>query len=95
MVKTQHCAKQMHNRGLTNSMVELVELFGYQVGDRVILDKKHIRELLEEINTVRKELIKMYEKGGVAVVTKNDSMLTAFALTQRMGKVKEKYRRAG
>lgn len=95
MIKTQHCVKQMHNRGLTPTMVELVELFGYQVGDRVILDKKQIRELLSHINAVRQQLIKMYEKGGVAVVAKNNSMLTAFAITQRMGKVKEKYKRAG
>lgn len=95
MIKTHHCAKQMHNRGLTDRMLDLVEQFGYQVGDRVILDKKHIRELLEQINALRKELIKMYEKGGVAMVTKNDIILTAFAITKRMDKVKKKYKRAG
>ncbi|MCX8125387.1 MAG: hypothetical protein N3F66_14660 [Spirochaetes bacterium] len=95
MTKTQHFAKQMHNRGITHTMVELVELFGYQVGDRVILDKKQIHQLLHRINVVRDELIKMYQKGGVAVVEKNGSMITAFPITQRMGRVKQKYKWGG
>lgn len=92
---TQHCVKQMHNRGITNNMVELVQLFGYQVGDRLIMDKKQIQELLDEINELRHQLLKMYEKGGVAVVEKNGALITAFAIQKRIGKIKKQYKHAG
>ncbi|MEW6525964.1 MAG: hypothetical protein AB1444_04760 [Spirochaetota bacterium] len=95
MTTTQHCVKQMNNRGITNTMVELVQVFGYQVGDRVIMDKKQIHELLVEINELRHQLLKMYEKGGVVVVEKDGHLITTFVLTHRMGRVKQKYKRAG
>lgn len=92
---TQHCVKQMHNRGITNTMVELVQLFGCQIGDRLIMDKKQIQELLVEINELRHQLLKMYEKGGVTVVEKNGALITAFAIQKRIGKIKKQYKHAG
>jgi hypothetical protein len=80
----------MNNRGITQTMENLVMLFGYQLGDRIIIDKKQVKELLGYVNAIRQELIKMYEKGGVAVVQKDGNLLTTFALTQRMGRVKQK-----
>ncbi len=95
MTYSHHCVKQMHNRGLTHTMVELVQLFGYQMGDRLILDKKQICQLIEHINAVRKVLIKMYEKGGVAVVEKGDHIITAFQIKERMGRIKIKCQKVG
>ena len=94
MTATQHCIKQMHNRGITNAMIQMVQLFGYQVGDRVVMDKRQIKELLAEINELRHQLIKMYEKGGVAVVEKNGRLITTFAIQDRVDKIKKKYKYA-
>ena len=94
MTATQHCIKQMHNRGITNAMIQMVQLFGYQVGDRVMMDKRQIQELLAEINELRHQLIKMYEKGGVAVVEKNGRLITTFAIQDRVDKIKKKYKYA-
>ncbi len=94
MKYTQHFVKQAHNRGITDTMVTLVELFGYEVGDRIVLDKKVTRELIDEVNALRHELIKMYEKGGVALVEKNGQIITGFPITVRMGRVKQKYKKA-
>ncbi len=95
MTYTQHFAKQAHNRGITLTMVMLVELFGYQVADRIVLDKKQTQQLLNEVNALRHELIKIYEKGGVALVEKNGHIITGFPITARMGRVKQKYKKAG
>ncbi|MGB4269625.1 MAG: hypothetical protein WBK20_10645 [Spirochaetota bacterium] len=95
MKYTQHFAKQTHNRGITNTMVELVQLFGYEFGDRIVLDKKQTRQLLDEVNALRHELIKMYEKGGVALVEKNGALITAFAIQKRMGKIKKQNKYVG
>ncbi len=40
MKYTRHCLKQIHNRGLTHAMVELVWLFVKRVSDGIIPDKK-------------------------------------------------------
>lgn len=62
----------MNNRGITQTMENPGMLFGYQFGDRILLDRKQVKELLEYVNAIRHELIKMYEKGGVAVVEKTE-----------------------
>jgi hypothetical protein len=95
MTATQHCIKRMHNRGITNSMIDIVQMFGYLVVDRVMMDKKQIQKLLAEINELRHQLIKMYEKGGVVVVESNGILITAFAIQDRVGKIKKKYKKAG
>lgn len=95
MTATQHCIKQMHNRGITHSMIQLVQMFGYQVGDRVMMDKKQIQELLAEVNELRHQLMKMYEKGGVTVVERDGRIITTFAIQDRVGKIKRKYKNAG
>ena len=93
MKYTQHFVKQAHNRGITSTMITLVELFGYEYGDRMLLDRKQTQELLLEVNVLRKQLIKLCEKGGIALVRKNGQVITGFPITDRLGRVKQKYKK--
>lgn len=78
MVTTKHCQSRMSQRGLPKRLLELVLEFGKENGDNLILNKKATQKVIEEIDTIRKELLKVLDKGGVTVVFDNDTLITAY-----------------
>lgn len=68
----------MSQRGLPKRLLELVLEFGKENGDKLILNKKATKKVIEEIDTIRKELLKVLDKGGVTVVLDNDILITAY-----------------
>lgn len=78
MVTTKHCQTRMSQRGLPKRLVDLVLEFGKENGDKLILNKKATQKVIDEIDTMRKELLKVMDKGGVTVVIDNDSLITAY-----------------
>ena len=43
-----------------------------------MLNKKATQKVIDEIDTMRKDLLKVMDKGGVTVVINNDSLVTVY-----------------
>lgn len=78
MVTTKHCQTRMSQRGLPKRLLDLVVEFGKDSGDKLILNRKATQKVIDEIDTMRKELLRIMDKGGVTVVVDNDSLITAY-----------------
>lgn len=78
MVTTKHCQARMSQRGLTKRLLDLVLEFGKDSGDKLILNKKATQKVIDEIDMMRKELLRVMDKGGVTVVLENESLITAY-----------------
>lgn len=78
MVTTKHCQARMSQRGLPKRLLDLVLEFGKYSGDKLILNKKATQKVIDEIDTIRKELLRIMDKGGVTVVVNNELCITAY-----------------
>jgi hypothetical protein len=78
MVTTKHCQSRMAQRGLPKRLLDLVLEFGKDSGDKLILNKKATQMVIDEIDTMRKELLRIMDKGGVTVVLDNEALITAY-----------------
>ncbi len=78
MIKTKHIVDRMNQRGINAKMIELALEYGINKKDKIILDKKNISKLLKEIDSYRKDLLKIMDKNGLVVVAVNDSLLTVY-----------------
>lgn len=78
MAKTRHMHKRMSQRGITQRMVSLISEFGVTIDDKQILDRKNIDELLKGMDDLRKDLLKLRDKGGLVVVEANDTLITTY-----------------
>lgn len=74
MHKTGHIQKRMSQRGITQDMVALVMAHGDLEGDKVVLGRKQSKRLLRAYQT----LVKVLDKGGIAVVTQDDALITTY-----------------
>jgi len=80
MSKTRHIEQRMSQRGIKQSMIDLVLNFGIPQGDKVVLNRKAIDCVLNELEKLKKDALKMREKGGLVVVEVDDCLLTTYAL---------------
>ena len=78
MITTKHCQARMSQRGLPKKLLDLVLEFGKDKGDKLILNKKATQKVIDEIDAIRKELLRIMDKGGVTVVLDNESLITAY-----------------
>ena len=78
MVTTKHCQSRMALRGLPKRLLDLVLEFGKDSGDKLVLNKKATQMVIDEIDTMRKELLRIMDKGGVTVVLDNEALITAY-----------------
>jgi hypothetical protein len=78
MVTTKHCQARMSQRGLPKRLLDLVLEFGKNNGDKLILNKKATQKVIDEIDSIRKELLKVMDKGGVTVILDNDTLITTY-----------------
>jgi hypothetical protein len=82
MKYTQHAKVRMAQRGIPHRLVGVARKYGRIDGDRCVLDRRAIRETLSELAAERALLIKVMDKGGVAVAEDNDTVITVFNLEQ-------------
>ncbi len=75
---TKHSLARMSQRGLPKKLVDLAFEFGKEQGDRLILNRKATQKLINEIDGMRKELLKVIDKGGMTLVVDNDTLITAY-----------------
>jgi len=81
---TKHARIRMGQRGIPDRIANLVSECGRIEGDMRILDRREARILLDEIDRRRKDLMRVIDKGGVAVVEEGNRVITAFNLTERL-----------
>ncbi|WP_080809894.1 hypothetical protein [Desulfamplus magnetovallimortis] len=80
MGKTRHIQARMSQRGIRQSMVDLTMTYGIKQQDKIILNKKGLQCLLDELQSVQKIAQKMMEKGGLVVVEKDNIKITTYHL---------------
>jgi hypothetical protein len=65
-------------------MVELARKHGRIEGDQWVLDRREARAALEALMAERAALLKVIDKGGVVVVEEDNTVVTAYNITERM-----------
>lgn len=80
MSKTRHIQARMSQRGIKQSMVDLAKKYGVKQQDKIILNKKGLQCLLNELRSVQKVAQKMIEKGGLVVVEQGGTEITTYHL---------------
>lgn len=78
MAKTKHYGARIAQRGIRETTVQLAQMHGIPHGDKLVLGRKQIRTVLEELDRERKELIRAMDKGGVVVVESGGVLITAY-----------------
>lgn len=77
---TKHLMDRMNQGGISAKMIELALSHGINKDDKVILDRKNISKLIKEIDSYRKDLLKIMDKDGLVVVAVNNRLLTTYAI---------------
>jgi hypothetical protein len=80
MAKTRHIQQRMSQRGIKSETLDIVQQFGMWQGDKCILNRKACNDVLSELDKVRKDVIKMKEKGGLVLVHDEGADITTYAL---------------
>ncbi len=75
---THHMNVRMNQRGMTSSLVALALENGYWRGDKCILDRKMIRQFVDDLDRQRKIALKALDKGGVVVVEAGGEAITTY-----------------
>lgn len=83
MFPTKHFQCRMSQRGLTKKLIDLVFEFGKDKGDKLILDRKETQKLIDEIDSFRKNLLKVMDKGGVTIVVEDEKLITTYNLDKK------------
>ena len=78
MAKTRHFGSRISKRGIREATVHLAQQYGVAYGDKSVLSKKQIKNVLHEFDLIRKNLIDAMDKGGVVVVESNGVLVTAY-----------------
>lgn len=81
MIHTRHIAARMTQRGIRRDVVTLAMQFGESdPNGRVVLGRKALRYLMDELKQLLRTAQKAAECGGVVVVAEGDVLLTAYRL---------------
>ena len=78
MKYSHHARVRMGQRGIPDSLVDIAMQHGRTEGDRYVLDRRELRQRLSELDTERRKLLKLIDKGGITVATSGDTVITAF-----------------
>jgi hypothetical protein len=82
MYKTKHIEKRMSQRGISQSMLDLVLAYGEEgAAGRVFISRKSATRLFRDLRA----LGKMVDKGGVEVVVEGNALITAYNYQGRRG----------
>jgi len=78
MYETFHINKRVRQRGITNRMIELTLEFGEIQADKIRLGTRRIKKLLRTHKELKKDLLKILDKGGLVVVASGATLITAY-----------------
>lgn len=80
MARTRHIQMRMSERCINAQMLDIVEKFGVDDGDKVFLNRKAIDSALSELKKIAKNMEKMSQRGGVVLVKSGDTDITTYPL---------------
>jgi hypothetical protein len=80
MTMTRHAHKRMGQRGITLRLINVVREHGVQRGDKLLLGRQNIDDLVQDLDKLRKDLLKVRDKGGIVVVESNETVITTYRL---------------
>ena len=83
MFSTNHFKSRMSQRGLPKKVIDLVLEFGKNEGDKLFLDRKETQKIIYQIDNIRNTLLKVMDKGGVAVVVEDETLITTYNLDKK------------
>lgn len=83
MFTTKHFQSRMSQRGLPKKLIDLVLELGKDNGDKLTLDRKETQKLINEIDYMRKNLLKVMDKGGVTIILENEALITTYNLDKK------------
>ena len=83
MFSTNHFKSRMSQRGLPKKVIDLVLEFGKNEGDKLFLDRKETQKIIYQIDNLRNILLKVMDKGGVAVVVEDETLITTYNLDKK------------
>ena len=79
MHTTKHMQARMSQRGISGDMVDLARRFGRDDQDKCVLDRRGLRDLLEELRSLQRRVIKALDKGGLVVVETDGALITTYS----------------
>ena len=83
MFSTNHFKSRMSQRGISKKVIDLVLDFGKDEGDKLFLDRKETQKIIYQIDNLRNILLKVMDKGGVAVVVEDETLITTYNLDKK------------
>ncbi|MDS1314371.1 DUF4258 domain-containing protein [Aliarcobacter butzleri] len=83
MFSTNHFKSRMSQRGISKKVIDLVLAFGKDEGDKLFLDKKETQRIIYQIDNLRNTLLKVMDKGGVAVIVEDETLITTYNLDKK------------
>ena len=75
---TAHFRQRMSQRGIKQTYVDLTLAYGKEMGDKIVLDKKSCRKILERLEDEAQALKQILSSGGYVVVTGNKTLITVY-----------------
>ena len=82
MYETLHINQRARQRGITNRMIELTLEYGIVQSDKVKLGTRRIKKLLKNRKQIsqdlKRDLLKIMDKGGLVVVVSGAVLITAY-----------------
>lgn len=78
MSKTRHLQTRMSQRGIKKELIDLALSFGELDGDRFVLGKRSLKQLLEELRDLERQTKQALDKGGVVVVEAGGKLITTY-----------------
>lgn len=77
---TKHGRMRANSRGFPNALIELIQGHGTWVGERQILDSRDLRACLQALDSVRRNVVRLLDKGGgTAVFGEDGQLITVFS----------------
>lgn len=81
---SRHARIRMGQRGIPGRMIELARKHGRIEGDQWVLDIREAKAALDQVMVERAALLKVIDKGGLVVIEEDDTVVTAYNITERL-----------
>ena len=78
MFETYHINQRVRQRGIIKRVIELTLEFGEVQAGKIRLGTRRIKKMLRTHKELKKDLLKILDKGGLVVVVSGATLITAY-----------------
>jgi hypothetical protein len=75
---TKHMQARMSQRGISGELVQLVQRHGRDEQGKLVLNRRDLRSLLNDVRNLQKVVLKALDKGGLVVVEAEGTLITTY-----------------